>query len=141
MLAKLWSAYCFQGVARGAAGDLDCDLRPILLENQHMDDLLPLFDGDDSAQSSLAPLASRLTASQREALKKAFAQLGVADARGQFAIVEELTGQRITSVQELEERHAQTLIYRLANRVTAIGRISTGNAWNDREEDTWIDRL
>lgn len=106
-----------------------------------MNDLLPLFDGDEIAHSATQPLTKTLTVSQREALKKAFAELGVTDAPGQFAIVEELTGQRISSVEELQERHAQTLIHRLGDKVAAVGRKNTGNAWDDREEDTWIDRL
>lgn len=106
-----------------------------------MDDLLPLFDGDNTPSSASAPETQTLTASQREALKSSFAKLGVADARGQFAIVEELTGQRITSVQDLQERHAQTLIHRLVAKIDSIGRKSTGNTWDDREEDTWIDKL
>lgn len=105
-----------------------------------MDDLLPLFEGDDTAPAAPTP-SPTMTVSQREALKKAFAKLGVTDARGQFAIVEELTGERITSVQKLQERHAQTLIHRLADKVNSMGRKNTGNTWDDREEDTWIDKL
>ena len=63
-----------------------------------MNDLLPLFDGEETAHSVTRPLTKTLTGSQREALRKAFAELGVTDAPGQFEIVEELTGQRISSV-------------------------------------------
>ena len=106
-----------------------------------MDDLLPLFDGESTSPSAPAPGTNVLTESQREALKKSFAALGVTDARGQFAIVEELTGMRITSVLQLQERSAQTLIHRLSDKVNSVGRKNTGNTWDDREEDTWIDKL
>ena len=56
-------------------------------------------------------------------------------------MVEDLTGKRIASVQELQERDAQTLIHRLADKVSSIGRENTGNTWDDREESTWIDKL
>ncbi|TFB67197.1 hypothetical protein E3N86_00030 [Cryobacterium sp. Hz7] len=105
-----------------------------------MNDLLPIFD-DGPSQPESAPLTQALSESQRDALRKSFAQLGILDARGQFAMVEELTGERITSVQELAAHHAQALIHRLDDRVASIGRRSTGNAWADREEDTWIDKL
>ena len=104
-----------------------------------MDDLLPLFDTPKRSPS--APATTPMTSSQRDALRKAFAMLGVSDARGQFALVEELTGQRISSVLELKERDAQTLIQRLAGKVDSLGRKNTGNTWDDRDEDTWIDKL
>jgi hypothetical protein len=106
-----------------------------------MDDLLPLFDDHEHAQSVPAPSTNALTGSQREALRKAFASLGILSARAQFEMVEELTGQRITSVLDLREQHAQTLIHRLADKVNSLERKNTGNAWDDREEDTWIDKL
>ena len=113
----------------------------MLKENEHMDDMISLFASDDTAQSESAPPTRMMTPSQREALKKAFATLGLLDARGQFAMVEDLTGKRIASVQELQERDAQTLIHRLADKVSSIGRKNTGNTWDDREESTWIDKL
>jgi hypothetical protein len=106
-----------------------------------MNDLLPIFADDDPPQSGAGLSADTLTESQRNALRSSFAQLGIGDARQQFAMVEELTGQRITSVQQLTARHAQTLIYRLVDKVNSVGRRSTGNTWDDREEDTWIDKL
>ncbi|TFC87149.1 hypothetical protein E3T24_05665 [Cryobacterium sp. TmT2-59] len=107
-----------------------------------MDHLLPLFESDDNSSGEPQAMSTvMMSISQRDALKKAFEQLGVTDARGQFAIVEELTGQRIASVGDLEGPHAQTLIYKLADRIDSAGRKNTGNAWGDREEDTWIDKL
>jgi hypothetical protein len=113
----------------------------LLKENEQMDELFPLFEPEDTTKPESAPLDRQMSGSQRDALKTAFAALGILDARGQFAIVEELTGKRITSVKELQERDAQTLIHRLAAKVNAIGRRNTGNTWDDREEDTWIDKL
>lgn len=104
-----------------------------------MNEMLPIFDDQVTTLSPSSP--ETVTASQRQALKSAFEKLGVRDARAQFRIVEELTGQRIEAVRELESRHAQTLIHRLADRVNSVGRINTGNAWDDREADTWIDNL
>ena len=104
-----------------------------------MSDFLPIFD-DETTKPQEQPVET-ITESQRIAIRGAFVQLGIVDARGQFEIVEELTGHRITAVAQLEARHAQTLIYRLGDRVKSAGRKNTGNAWDDREEDTWIDKL
>jgi DNA polymerase-3 subunit epsilon len=82
-----------------------------------------------------------MTSLQRQMIRELFAQLGVTDARSQFEKVAELTGVRIASVTELEVAPASVLIHRLKGRVASSGRANTGNAWADRDEDTWIDRL
>ena len=82
-----------------------------------------------------------LNSVQRDAIRELFAKIGVVSAREQFDIVAELTGVRIASVAELESGPASVLIQMLRGRAARSGRASTGNAWADREEDTWIDRL
>jgi len=107
-----------------------------------MDDALSLFD-DDTERFSKAkpPVPALMTDSQRHSIRLGFQELKIADAREQFAVVLELTGQNITSVAQLEARHAQTLIFGLDEKIKTSGRQNTGNAWDDREEDTWIDKL
>lgn len=95
-------------------------------------------DGRAPAARTVEPMMSDATRGQ---VRQAFAKLGVTTAREQFAVVAELTGQRITSVAELTQRQAQTLLLSLSRRVEATGTRSTGNAWADRAEDTWIDKL
>lgn len=99
-----------------------------------------LFQFDDAAPGSAAPTAP-MSATQREAIRRLFAELGVSDAAGQFAIVEELTGTRIRSVADLTEPTAQTLIRMLPGKLARAERPQTGNPWDDRDEPTWIDRL
>lgn len=82
-----------------------------------------------------------MTDSVRGQLRLAFAKLGVATARDQFDVVAELTGLRISSVLDLTQRQAQTLLISLTRRVESAGTRRTGNAWADRDEDTWIDKL
>jgi hypothetical protein len=78
---------------------------------------------------------------QRSLVREAFAQLGISGAHEQFEVVYELTAQRVRSPTELQARHAQALISGLASRSKAIGTERSGNAWDDRDEDTWIDKL
>ena len=104
-----------------------------------MDDLLSVFDGNEPDPSALAALM--MTSAQRSAIRALFAELGIAAAGDQFEVTAELTGTRISSVGELEAATAQRLIEGLQRRVDGLGRTVTGKSWNDREEDTWIDRL
>lgn len=82
-----------------------------------------------------------MTDVQRATIRELFAKLGITDARGQFDTVAELTGVRITSVSQLEIGTANTLIQLLTGRASRSHHTNTGNAWADRGEDTWIDRL
>jgi DNA polymerase-3 subunit epsilon len=105
-----------------------------------MSEPLPLFD-DEEPSIRAQKSKSTITRSQRDALRKLFQELGVTVAREQFAVVEEITGQRITAVNDLLASGAQVLIYQLPARIRSQARIVTGNDWADREEDTWIDKL
>ena len=82
-----------------------------------------------------------ISPNQRSVIRDAFGRLGISDAREQFKVVYELTAQQARSPAELQARHAQALISGLADRIRALGVARSGNAWDDREEDTWIDRL
>lgn len=105
-----------------------------------MTDLFSLLD--DNAPDDASPaVPSMMSDSQRSEIRELFGCLGVAGAREQFELVYELTAQRIASVAELDFDTAQTLIRRLRNRVQNLGRANSGNAWDDRPDDTWIDKL
>lgn len=102
-----------------------------------MSEPFPLFDHDEPSEVELAAM----TDSQRGRLRAAFADLKLPTAAAQFDLVEQLTGRRIRSPLELNSAEAQALLVQLRFRVEQSGRTRTGNAWDDREEDTWIDRL
>lgn len=82
-----------------------------------------------------------MTDDQRASLRGAFERLGVRQAAAQFDIIYELTGQRIESVGQLQARHAHIAIVQLGERLRQLTVARTGNAWSDRDEDTWIDKL
>lgn len=106
-----------------------------------MSDLLSGFDDldDDAEPIGVRPLL--MTDSQRSEIRELFARLHIASAARQFEVTAELTGVRIYSVGELDAATAHRLIGALKRRVVSSGRVTTGNSWDDREEDTWIDRL
>ena len=104
-----------------------------------MSDLLPVFEDANAEQRGADPLL--MTASQRSKIRELFGELGVSSAARQFEIVAELTGVRITSVGELDAATAHRLVGALQKRIESSGRETKGNAWDDREEETWTDRL
>lgn len=102
--------------------------------------MLSLFDEEPSSDDhrSEPVMMSDL---QRSEIRSLFESLEVRAAREQFELVDEITGTRISSVRELDGVTAQRLIGRLRARVENFGRSSTGNSWDDRTEETWIDHL
>lgn len=102
-----------------------------------MSEPFSLFDHEQSAE----PESSMMTERQRESLRAVFAALGLRTAREQFELVEILTGRRIKSPLDLSAPEAQALLVQLRHRAEQSGRSRTGSSWDDREEDTWIDRL
>jgi hypothetical protein len=103
--------------------------------------MLPIFDEPTDSASDASSAARPMTPAQREGIRKAFASLGIADASSQFAIIENLTGQRVTRVHDVTSQRAAALLPLLVARVSSGDRVPTGNAWTDRTEDTWIDKL
>ncbi|WP_157415182.1 hypothetical protein [Agromyces allii] len=100
-----------------------------------------LFSLDDPGINKRSTDLDPMSPAQRQAIRALFARLGVNDAAGQFALVEELTGVRIRSVTELDEPTAQLVIRMLPGKIATSARTHTGNSWDDRDEPTWIDRL
>jgi len=106
------------------------------------DSLFDLSQPDVDERPTPPPAAApMMSAAQRAKIRALFGELGVTTARDQFAVVKELTGTTIASVAELTAATAHRLSERLAARVRDAGKTRTGNSWDDREEDTWIDRL
>ncbi|WP_413353916.1 hypothetical protein [Microbacterium sp. 1P06AB] len=97
--------------------------------------------GSDAVHDARPAQVMMMSAEQRATIRALFEELGIAGAKSQFAIVGELTGTTIGSVSELTASSAARVINGLHSRIDAIGQSRTGNAWVDREEDTWIDRL
>ncbi|MEW1962959.1 hypothetical protein AB0269_10930 [Microbacterium sp. NPDC077644] len=104
-----------------------------------MDDPLDLFAAASPEPEPERPAS--MTDAQRGEIRGLFAKLGKTTAHEQFALVDELIGVRLQRVTDLTSSNASLLVHRLRQRVDSQTRISTGNAWTDREEDTWIDRL
>lgn len=131
------------GCADGSTGHAGCGwIDPLdeLRQTGEVSDALFPLDEPPAGEFTLAGPAP-MTDDQRAAIRSHFHELGISDAKAQFAVVKELTGTTIQSVRELSGLTAHRLIGGLRKRVQNAHKVHTGNAWDDREEDTWIDRL
>jgi DNA polymerase-3 subunit epsilon len=108
-----------------------------------MTDALSLFGGPPETPGH-GPSAfehQQMSDSQRTRIRELFRQLGLVEARDQFAVVKELTGREITSVAQVDAADARRLILLLPAKIESARSDRTGNSWTDRTEETWIDRL
>jgi DNA polymerase-3 subunit epsilon len=101
-----------------------------------------LFDLDHEPQTApvQAPGPAPIQDRQIEQIRNLFRAAGIAGQEDRRVFVESIVETRVASLRSLSHFHAVRVIEALSKR----GRQPTGrkgSAWDEREEDTWIDRL
>lgn len=97
-----------------------------------------LFDFGDSSSMSASPLPVR--DEQIAAIRGGFNDVGILTQQDRKTFVESVILEPAVSLRGLTAVQARQVIDRLKDR-QAPKKSSTGSSWDDREEDTWIDRL
>ncbi|QBX55449.1 hypothetical protein EXE58_08270 [Nocardioides seonyuensis] len=77
---------------------------------------------------------------QIDRLRKGLDALGLVAMGERQALIEELAGRSVASLRDLTIVEARTIDEKLSARRTTT-EASTGSAWDNRDEETWIDRL
>ena len=105
-----------------------------------MSELFDLFSApvDPSVTKEPSP---QMTPEQRSEIRALFSALGITTAQEQFDLVSVLVGVKLRAVSDLDSKSAAALVPRLQKRLETRSKSATGNSWNDRDEDTWIDNL
>ncbi|MGN7201148.1 hypothetical protein [Arthrobacter sp. SAFR-044] len=103
-----------------------------------------LFDfGDDT--SADAPVTESKDFPIRDyqvaQIRDAFSHAGVMDQAERKSIIESCVFREVASVRDVRADEVRRILQRIDQRVRAAGRPAGGSAWDDREEDTWIDKL
>lgn len=104
------------------------------------DEASSLFEINEPVPSPdvLAPLP--IKAEQIQAIRDAFEKAGVAGQDDRKALIESVVVREVSSLRELQAVDARRILQRIEGLRSAKP-ASTGSAWDDREEDTWIDKL
>lgn len=77
---------------------------------------------------------------QIASIRNAFDSAGIADMAERQEVIQSCVIRRISNIRELYSREVRQVLA----RIEGWGRKSesaTGSAWDNREEDTWIDKL
>lgn len=113
-----------------------------LLESDTVSDVeLPLFDieaGREQGSTAAAELPVR--SEQVRQIREAFDQAGIILQSERKAVIESTIFREVASIRELRAAEAGRLLARIRQR-SAPKKPATGSAWDNREEDTWIDKL
>jgi hypothetical protein len=98
-----------------------------------------LFEMNGSAPSPnvLAPLP--IKPEQIREIRDAFEKAGVASQDDRRALIESVVVREVASLRELKAVEARRILQRINGLRSSPA--TTGSAWDNREEDTWIDKL
>lgn len=99
-----------------------------------------LFDDEPPTARECGPAAA-LPAWQVDGLRAALDRVGVTSMDGRQTLVEQVIGRPVDALRNLLPHEAGKLRDELQRRAGQQAAEPTGSRWDDREEDTWIDRM
>lgn len=105
----------------------------------HDDALFDLGSTEDPIPEPPRPAPIR--EDQIAEIRAAFEAAGITDQDERRELIESCVQRSVTSLRELRATDARFILERLAARSASRGGTDTGSAWDQREGDTWIDRL
>lgn len=97
-----------------------------------------LFDLPETEPA--APASPPITNAQVQAIRQAFDAVGITSMEERQQIIESCTIRPVANIRELLAKDVRPILSRINQRMTSKGP-ATGSAWDNREEDTWIDKL
>lgn len=99
-----------------------------------------LFEID--APESTVPLQHLpITDEQVAQIRAAFADISVHEQHQRKALIESYMVRKVNSLRDLHATDAHRLLNLLRQRKVTQPKIVGGSAWDNREEETWIDKL
>lgn len=99
-----------------------------------------LFEID--APESQAPLQHMpITDEQVLQIRAAFADAGIDQQNERKAVIESCVVRPVNSLRDLYATDARRVLSLIRQRQQARPKVAGGSAWDNREEETWIDRL
>ncbi|CCQ47181.1 putative uncharacterized protein [Pseudarthrobacter siccitolerans] len=96
------------------------------------------IDGPVPSPNVLAPLP--IKPEQIQTIRDAFEEAGMVSQDERKALIESVLVREVASLRELKAVEAQRILQRIEG-LHSRKPVSTGSAWDNREEDTWIDKL
>ncbi|WP_091607344.1 hypothetical protein [Arthrobacter koreensis] len=100
--------------------------------------LFNLVEEEETSASS--PADAPLTEEQIEAIRRAFTEAGLDSMQERQELIEACTARPVTNIRELRAQDYRRVLKRISEKRQPSASTS-GSAWDNRDEDTWIDKL
>ena len=95
-----------------------------------------------TAPASAEPVAAPpIRADQIQEIRQAFQNAELKDQLQRKALVESVVIREVTSLRDLSALEGHRVLKRLRDNRSGAPRASGGSAWDNREDETWIDKL
>ncbi|MFJ4027628.1 hypothetical protein ACIPWF_10565 [Paenarthrobacter sp. NPDC089989] len=104
------------------------------------DEAFSLFEVDKPAPSPNVLVPLPIKTEQVQAIRDAFEGAGVVSQDDRKALIESVVFRDVASLRELKAVEARRILQRIES-LRSLKKASPGSAWDNREEDTWIDKL
>ncbi|WP_166139833.1 hypothetical protein [Nocardioides ochotonae] len=104
-----------------------------------MNDELSLFGDEPTPDAPIAPAVTPIAEWQINLLRKALDARSLTTMSERQSVIEAAAGRSVESLRALTHDEGLQVLSRLG-QAPVLGRASK-SAWDDRDEDTWIDRL
>ncbi|WP_442544984.1 hypothetical protein ACSBOX_04450 [Arthrobacter sp. KN11-1C] len=98
-----------------------------------------LFDLD--IPDSSAPVEKYISADQIQRLQAAFKEAGLTSTEGQKELVRTCVVRPVESLFDLRPSDLRPIFNRISERAWEKPKSIGGSAWDNRDEETWIDKL
>ncbi|MFJ5978406.1 hypothetical protein [Pseudarthrobacter oxydans] len=104
------------------------------------DEASSLFEIDEPASSPnvIAPIP--IKTDQIQEIRDAFEEAGVLGQADRKALIESVVVREVSGLRELQAVEVRRILQRIRG-LRGSKPTCTGSAWDNREEDTWIDKL
>lgn len=98
-----------------------------------------LFDLEDEAASS-AFEEPAITDQQILSIRRAFEEAGISSMEERQQLIESCVVRPVARLRDLQARDVRRVLKRISDQQHRTAP-KTGSAWDNRDEDTWIDKL
>lgn len=82
-----------------------------------------------------------LSDQQIRSIRQAFQDAGIATMQERQEIIESCTARAVANIRQLQARDFRRILKRINERQQQPKATAIGSAWDNRNEDTWIDKL
>jgi DNA polymerase-3 subunit epsilon len=99
-----------------------------------------LFSLGTEEETPTEPQKKPIRRDQAELIRAAFSGVGIMDQERRKSIIESCVSREVATLYDLYDTEIRTVVQRI--RTVAMPKPATsGSAWDNRDGDTWIDKL